>query len=134
MTSRSTNPAVENTDMYMWSSTKTWSRSTDRRSSSSGRSWWAIVTTDACRSATWDSRAMVILSRKRRCRRVDTVRRNHVATAETARPMAAIRTRSESPSMTPSPSMASHSARSASGSAASSADTNAKPMSIGSWR
>ena len=25
-------PAVENTDMYMWSSTKTWSRSTDRRS------------------------------------------------------------------------------------------------------
>ena len=27
----------------MWSSTKTWSRSTDRRSSSSGRSWWAMV-------------------------------------------------------------------------------------------
>ena len=25
-------PAVENTDMYMWSSTKIWVRSTDRRS------------------------------------------------------------------------------------------------------
>ena len=30
--SRSTQPAVENTDMYMWSNTKIWFRSTDRRS------------------------------------------------------------------------------------------------------
>ena len=79
-------PAVEKTDMYMWSSTKTWSRSTDSRSRSSGRSWWAMVATDACRRATCDSRAMVTLSRKRRWTRVDTVRRNHVAAAESAQP------------------------------------------------
>ena len=30
--SRRIQPTVENTDMYMWSSTKTWSRSTDSRS------------------------------------------------------------------------------------------------------
>jgi len=31
-TSRRIQPAVEKTDMYMWSSTKIWSRSTDSRS------------------------------------------------------------------------------------------------------
>ena len=132
MPSRRRKPRVENTDMYMWSSTKTWSRSTDRRSSSSGRSWWAMVTTDACRCATCDSSAIVTLSRNRRWIRVDTVRRNHVATADTQRPKAARRTSASSPSTTPSPSSASQSARSASGSAASSADTRANAMSRGS--
>ena len=78
--------------MYMWSRTNTWSRSTERRSSSSGRSWWATVTTEACRWATCDSRAIVTLSRNRRWTRVDTVRRNHVATADTHSPKAASRT------------------------------------------
>ena len=39
---------VENSDMYMWSSTNTWLRSIDSRSRYSGRSWCAIVATDAC--------------------------------------------------------------------------------------
>src|SRR5438105_7842077 len=51
---RRIHPAVLNSDMYMWSSTKTWSRSTDRRSRYSGRSWWAMVATEAWRRATWD--------------------------------------------------------------------------------
>ncbi len=40
-------PQVENSDMYMWSRTKTWSRSTASRSRYSGRSWCSIVATDA---------------------------------------------------------------------------------------
>ena len=36
--SRRIHPQVENSDMYMWSSTKTWSRSTASRSRYSGRS------------------------------------------------------------------------------------------------
>ena len=84
--------SVENSDMYMWSSTKTWLRSIDSRSRYSGRSWCAIVATDACSRATCDSSAIVTLSRKRRCTRVLTVRRNQVAAADTPRPIAAAST------------------------------------------
>ena len=40
--SRKIHPSVENSDTYMWSSTKTWLRSMDKRSRYSGRSWCAI--------------------------------------------------------------------------------------------
>ena len=43
--------------------------------------------TDACSRATCDSSAIVTLSRKRRCTRVLTVRRNQVAAADTPRPI-----------------------------------------------
>src|SRR6516164_1835633 len=43
MPRRRIQPAVENTDMYMWSRVKICSRSTDSRSRYSGRSWCAIV-------------------------------------------------------------------------------------------
>ena len=76
-----------NTDMYMWSSTKTWLRNTDSRSRYSGRSWWAIVATDAWSEATCDSSATVTLSRNRRCTRTLTVRRNHVAADDTPSPV-----------------------------------------------
>src|SRR6266568_1732668 len=112
---------VENTDMYMWSSTNTWSRRTARRSSSSGRSWWAIVATDACNCATCPSSAMVTLSRNRRCTRVLTVRRNQVAAAEPASPKAA-------------PSRVSQTAMSASGNAASRESTKAASNRPGSCR
>src|SRR5260370_19741186 len=46
-----------------------------------------MVATDACSCATWDSSAMVTLSRKRRCTRVLTVRRNHVAAVDTPWPI-----------------------------------------------
>ena len=82
---------MEKTDMYMWSSTKTWSRSTARRSRYSGRSWWAIVATDAWSRATWDSSAMVTLSRKRRWTRVLTVRSSQVPAADTPSAIAAKR-------------------------------------------
>jgi len=36
---RSIQPHVENSDMYMWSSTNTWLRRTESRSRYSGRSW-----------------------------------------------------------------------------------------------
>ena len=72
--SRRIQPQVENSDMYMWSSTNTWSRSTESRSRYSGRSWCAIVATDACSRATCDSSAIVTWSRKRRCTRVLTDR------------------------------------------------------------
>ena len=120
--------------MYMWSSTKTWLRSTESRSRYSGRSWWAMVAIDACRRATCDSSAIVTLSRKRRCTRVLTVARNQVAVADTPRPRAAVTSRRRSPWSTPSPRSFSHSASSASGSAASCDSANAATSSPGSWR
>ncbi len=47
----------------------------------------------ACSLATWDSSAMVTLSRKRRWIRVDTVESSQVAAAETASAMTANRSR-----------------------------------------
>src|SRR5207245_6101104 len=93
-----------------------------------------MVATDACSCATWDSRAMVTLSRKRRCTRVLTVRRNHVAAADTPRPIAAPSTIPGLCSRTPLPSNISHNARSASGSAASCDSANAASIRRGSWR
>ena len=90
--SRRIQPQVENSDMYMWSSTNTWLRSTESRSRYSGRSWCAMVATEACSRATCDSSAIVTLSRKRRCTRVLIVRRNQVAVADTPRPTAAAST------------------------------------------
>src|SRR5437867_788092 len=106
----------------------------ESRSRYSGRSWCATVATEACSCATWDSRAMVTLSRKRRCTRVPTVRRNHVAAVDTPRPIAAARTMPGRCSRTPLPSSISHKARSASGSAASCDSTNATTIKRGSWR
>src|SRR5436309_5278779 len=77
---------------------------------------------------------MVTLSRKRRCTRVLTVRRNHVAAVDTPRPIAAPFTIPGRCSRTPLPSSISHKARSASGSAASCARTNAATIKRGSWR
>ena len=61
---------VANTDMYMWSRTKTWSRSTDEPVQVLG----PLVVGDrgdrACSRATCASRAIVTLSRNRRCTRV----------------------------------------------------------------
>src|SRR5581483_2905399 len=120
--------------MYMWSSTNTWLRSIDRRSRYSGRSWCAIVAIDACSRATCDSSAIVTLSRKRRCTRVLTVRRDQVPALESARPIAAPSTRPGRCSTTPLPRSISQSASSASGSAASCDSTNAQTISEGSWR
>ena len=53
-------------DMYMWSSMKTWLRRTASRSRYSGRSWCAMVAIEASSVATCDSSAMVTLSRNRR--------------------------------------------------------------------
>src|SRR5215471_5216921 len=91
----------------------------DRRSRYSGRSWCSMVSMEACSFATCASNAIVTLSRKRRCTRVLTVRRNHVAAADTARPIADPSTRPGRCFSTPSPSNISHKARRASGSAAS---------------
>ena len=88
-TRRASQPTVENSDMKRWSSANTWSRSTASRSRYSGRSWCSIVATDACSVATCASSATEILSRKRRCMRVNTTRRNHVAVADNAMPSAA---------------------------------------------
>src|SRR5260370_29177246 len=93
-----------------------------------------MVATDACSCATCDSSAMVTLSRKRRCTRVLTVRRNHVAAADTPRPIAAPCTMPGLCSRMPLPSSISHNARSASGSAASCESTNATAIRRGSWR
>ena len=125
-------PAVENTDMYMWSSVKICSRSTDSRSRYSGRSWCAIVEILACSRATCDSRAIVTLSRKRRCTLVDTVCSSQVPTAETASATTAKRSRPALCSSSPLPSSSNQTASSASGSAATSARMNATPMSVGS--
>src|SRR5580700_11398621 len=93
-----------------------------------------MVATDACKRATCDSSAIVTLSRKRRCTRVLTVRRNHVAAVDTPRPIAAPCTRPELCSRTPLPSSISHNARSASGSAASCDSPNAAAIRRGSRR
>src|SRR5438874_11579381 len=93
-----------------------------------------MVATDACSCATCDSSAIVTLSRKRRCTRVLTVRRNQVAAADTARPIAAPCTMPGLCSRTPLPSSIIHSARSASGSAATCESTNATTIKRGSWR
>src|SRR5580658_10311584 len=93
-----------------------------------------MVSTVACSCATCDSSAMVTLSRKRRCTRVLTVRRNHVAAVDTPRPIAAPCTKPDRCSRTPLPSSISHNARSASGSAASCDSTNAAIIKRGSWR
>src|SRR5229473_5481908 len=106
----------------------------DSRSRYSGRSWCAIVATEACNCATCDSSAMVTLSRNRRCTRVLTVRRNHVAAVDTPRPIAAPSTMPGLCSRTPLPSSISHNARSASGSAASCDSTNATSIKRGSRR
>src|SRR5713101_8682868 len=106
----------------------------DSRSRCSGRSWCAMVATDACSCATCDSSAMVTLSRKRRCTRVLTVRRNHVAAADTPRPIAAPCTMPGLCSRMPLPSSISHNARSASGSAASCDSASAATIKRGSWR
>jgi hypothetical protein len=133
-TSRRIQPQVEKTDMYMWSSTNTWSRSTASRSISSGRSWCAMVAIDACNRATCPSRAIVTRSRNRRCSRVLTVRRNQVAVADAARPNPATSSSVRSDWSTPSPSSLSQTAMSASGSAASRDSTKAMSSSLGSWR
>src|SRR6266576_107500 len=112
--SRKIHPSMENTAMYMWSRTKTWLRSMD------GRSRY--------------SRAIVTLSRKRRCMRVLTVRRNQVAAADTASPIAVPSTSPSRCSNTPLPSSINHSARSASGRAASCDSTSDANSSRGSWR
>src|ERR1700722_18163259 len=93
-----------------------------------------MVTTDARRLATWASSAIVTLSRKRRCTRVLTVRRNHVAATDTPRPIAAPCTIPGRCSTTPLPNSISHNARSASGSAASCDSTKAATIMRGSWR
>src|SRR5437762_5194504 len=77
---------------------------------------------------------MVTLSRKRRCTRVLIVRRNHVAAADTPSPAAAAVTSVGRLLTTPMPSTISHSAISASGSAASCDSANAASISRGSWR
>src|SRR4051812_14524470 len=93
-----------------------------------------MVVTDAWSDATCDSSAIVTRSRKRRCTRVDTVRRNHVATPERPIAMAAKSTRPRSCSSTPLPRSVSHTATSASGNAASSDRAKATTMSAGSRR
>src|SRR5467141_3801996 len=93
-----------------------------------------MLATEACSCATCDSSAMVTLSRKRRCTRVLTVRRNHVAAVETPSPIAAPFTVPGLCSRTPLPSSISHRARSASGSAASCDSTKATTIRRGSWR
>src|SRR5258708_18374518 len=93
-----------------------------------------MVATDAWSCATCDSSAIVTLSRKRRCTRVLTVRRNHVAAADTPRPIAAPCTMPGLCSRTPLPSSISHNARSASGSAASCDSANDTTIKRGSWR
>src|SRR5881392_4218542 len=93
-----------------------------------------MVATDAWSRATCDSSAIVTLSRKRRCTRVLTVRRNHVAAADRPRPRAAPSTRPGRCWRTPTPSSISHNTKSASGSAASCDSPNAPSIRRGSWR
>src|SRR5215831_8749922 len=93
-----------------------------------------MVATLACSCATCASRAMVTLSRKRRCTRVLMVRKNQVAAVETPRPIAAARTALGRCSMTPLPSSISHNASSASGSAANCDRPNATAIRRGSCR
>ena len=95
-------PAVEKTDMYMWSSTNTWLRSIASRSRYSGRSWWPMVVMPACSRATCASSAIVTRSRNRRWMRVLTVRRNQVPTADRPSTTTQSRTREASPAATAS--------------------------------
>src|SRR3954469_3940125 len=88
----------------------------------------------ACSCATCASSAMVTLSRKRRCRRVLTVRRNHVAAADTASPIAAPLTSPGRCCISPLPSSISHKASSASGNAASCDSTKDATIRRGSCR
>src|SRR5208282_468472 len=60
--SRRIHPSVENNDTYMWSSTKTWLRSMDRRSRYSGRSWCATVATVACGSGSSSGEGLICSS------------------------------------------------------------------------
>jgi hypothetical protein len=132
--SRSRKPQVENSDMYMWSSTKIWLRSTESRSRCSGFSWCAIVAISACSRATCASSAIVTLSRKRRCTRVLSVARNQVKVADTPSPRADSSSRRRSLEITPSPRNLIHSGSSASGSAASCDSPKAASIIRGSWR
>src|SRR3954464_623092 len=91
-----------------------------------------MVAIDESRRATCDSSATVTLSRKRRCTRVLTVRRNQVAVAEMPSPSAETRTRRGRCASTPSPSSLSQTASSASGSADNSASAKATDISAGS--
>ena len=116
----------------MWSRVKICSRSTYSRSRYSGRSWCAIVSMVACSRATWDSRAIVTLSLKRRWILVDTVCSSQVATTETAIAAIANHSRPGLFSSRPLPSSVNQTASSASGSAAASARTKAVPISAGS--
>src|SRR5215471_7092324 len=93
-----------------------------------------MVAMDACSFATWASRAIVTLTRNRRCTRVLTVRRIHVAAADMPSPIAAPSTSLERCSSTPLPSSISHKARSASGSAASCDSTSDANIIRGSCR
>src|SRR5439155_23124511 len=93
-----------------------------------------MVAIDACSCAMCDSRAIVTLSRNRRCTRVLTVRKNQVAAADTASPTAAPYTSPVLRSRTPLPRSISHKARSASGSAASCDSANAAAIRRGSCR
>src|SRR6516164_1446263 len=93
-----------------------------------------MVAMDAWSFATCASSAIVTLSRNRRCTRVPTVRRNHVAATDTPSPIAAPCTSPEWCSSTPFPSNISHNARSASGSAASCDRTSDANIICGSCR
>src|SRR5881628_419046 len=93
-----------------------------------------MVAMDACSRATCDSSAIVTLSRKRRCTRVLTVLRNQVAVTDRLRPKTAITSRRRSAWTTPSPRSFSHSAKRASGSAASCDNANEATSIPGSWR
>src|SRR5207249_9194813 len=93
-----------------------------------------MVATDACSCATCDSSAIVTLSRKRRCTRVLTVRRNQVAAAETPSARAAASTLTRFCWRTPSPSSFSQTATNESGSADSREIRNAAINNPGSWR
>ena len=77
---------------------------------------------------------MVTLSRKRRCTRVLTVRRNQVAAVDAAKPIAAPLTKPGRCSKIPLPNSISHNAISASGSAASCDRASAATIRRGSCR
>src|SRR5215469_4587517 len=88
----------------------------------------------ACSRATCDSRAIVTLSRNRRCIRADTVASSQLATAETASALTAKRSSPGLCSSSPSPSSLNQTASSASGTAATRASVKDTPISAGSYR
>ncbi len=132
-TSRSTQPHVEKTDMYMWSSTKIWWRSTESRSRWSRRSWCSMLQTPACSPATCVSSAMVTLSRNRRVTRLDTIDSSHVSTTAAAIASAARSTVRAFPATAPSARNFRQRAIRASGTAATIASTRATTINAGSW-